>query len=890
MRWLALVCFASLLGWASAVVYSEDFYTDTYKSPSTSARWDTCTGNVSLTIDSNVSNWSITGVFPLAFAADPAKNRLYGWNTDGLDLYNTVNPYMPTLISTTYNCAPGPHQHSPGAAAYASNFLYLAAKEVDDVNTYLNALNVTTDTSFRKPGNSCSSYFFGDPPRLNFTSYLYVSTADATKLRISGNYLYLSTCGGGAASGLVHVYNITKPQTPVLNATLTVSSGDCVTDINVSNNRLYAVGNYSKLKVYNVTNVTNISLLGETNLGFEGLSLQVVGTTAFVIGNTSFASFDAANPSSITKLSNITCSVSGNYSNNFLSLLQVLPSGTFFFRPNQNSDGWSNPATVTVFNVSNAASLRYYGDLRFYTTATLRWRAFYAYDPQVMFAGFDDPYSIPDRLAVFNFSAVPRYRIEYNHIALSNNVTPATTWVGWATLNVTNDTPPSTRIDYYLSNDQATLLPWPSNGTRKAFPTQLQGFLRWDADLFSTNNQVTPVLDNLTIEYGSCNTTAECSSLNNPSFCNGSTLESRTYTVDPATCACVLDTAVPYACTASKSANCGGVWSFPKCALDSDCANQYPDQCQGRTWRDYNPPLGGPSSGTCDTAPYTCSCLPPAYTEYCIQNQCGATCEENSFCEGIYGPEAVCTYGCTCLPGGSISNLGPVAIANNATGFQGQTLVLTSGSYDADGGPLTYQWFNRTSLQDCVEDVVWGRNRPTLRIWCSTVGNRTYALQVEDNDAPVSLIDTANATAIFLASSEISYPSPTPYVSPTPEPGGGSTVLFDCPRLSYTDVTQVSVQCLEGGVACSSNEITFSGGTVRLLQQTNHLFVYELESSVAKDHEVTVSHPRLGSATCRITRVNTAASASVPDFNWLLLPLVLLTVIVLLRIRRKKTG
>ena len=113
-----------------------------------------------------------------------------------------------------------------------------------------------------------------------------------------------------------------------------------------------------------------------------------------------------------------------------------------------------------------------------------------------------------------------------------------------------------------------------------------------------------------------------------------------------------------------------------------------------------------------------------------------------------------------------------------------------------------------------------------------------------------------------------------------------ATVLYlSCPRIAYADSMEVTVICLEEGVACNPEEVHLEGAEAEFVTQSGQALVYRAQVPLAGEYKLSVSHPSLSSASCNVLRADTSPPATVPDFNVWLLPLLSLVVIVFLKNR-----
>jgi len=219
-------------------------------------------------------------------------------------------------------------------------------------------------------------------------------------------------------------------------------------------------------------------------------------------------------------------------------------------------------------------------------------------------------------------------------------------------------------------------------------------------------------------------------------------------------------------------------------------------------------------------------------------------------------------------------NQPPIAVVESATGPINTDLALVGhNSNDPDGFIDSFAWsLVSGDLTGCVENDL---DQGDMHIQCDSAKSLLYELTVTDNDAET---DSAQAAAVFNEGG----------------PGTGSStpgfaiqeltvIALDCPRLVATDETQVIVQCLENGVACSESDILLTGAPNSFVSQEANALYYSVETVQAGDFKLK-AETSFGSATCSIRRPQVEAG-SLPDFSVYLIPLFVSTALYL---RRRK--
>lgn len=122
-----------------------------------------------------------------------------------------------------------------------------------------------------------------------------------------------------------------------------------------------------------------------------------------------------------------------------------------------------------------------------------------------------------------------------------------------------------------------------------------------------------------------------------------------------------------------------------------------------------------------------------------------------------------------------------------------------------------------------------------------------------------------------------------------PAAPGASVGYASGPRLTTANETNITVTCLDNGVACKESQIEISGAPAELAHpQRGNTFIYTVKTPLAKDYELQVKTPS-GVSSVTIKRAS-AAKATVPDLNLFLLPLLAFAAVGLMRKRAQRDA
>ncbi|MBU1197910.1 PQQ-binding-like beta-propeller repeat protein [Candidatus Micrarchaeota archaeon] len=116
-----------------------------------------------------------------------------------------------------------------------------------------------------------------------------------------------------------------------------------------------------------------------------------------------------------------------------------------------------------------------------------------------------------------------------------------------------------------------------------------------------------------------------------------------------------------------------------------------------------------------------------------------------------------------------------------------------------------------------------------------------------------------------------------------PAPQEFDLLTLNCPRLSYTDSSEVTVQCLRGGKACQESDVQLSGAPIVSTQVIGNAFIYQIESVQSGSIHLRVSTD-FRTTSCTITRAG-IERGSIPEMHVLFVVLVLFSAFSLMRRR-----
>ena len=261
-------------------------------------------------------------------------NRVYvvGNNRTGADffIYDVAVPTNPILLGSLDLAADG------FAVVVSGNYAYVATNHASRELTVIDISNPNTP--------QLSGSHFNTP-------------AAGRGIAISGNTAYLVTNNNTTSPGYeFYAINISNPRSPTQLGGLNL--GAAARDIFVSGNFAYvaSTSNTQELQVVNITNPSAPTLAGAFNAtgNGDGLSVFVVGSTAYLAAGTSLYLLNVANPGSISQIS--TFAAGGTVYSVF-----VLGSLVFLGTDNNNQEFQvvyiCTPTNPTLYGYINLSSL-----------------------------------------------------------------------------------------------------------------------------------------------------------------------------------------------------------------------------------------------------------------------------------------------------------------------------------------------------------------------------------------------------------------------------------------------------------------------------------------------------------------------------------------------------
>ncbi|MBU1197371.1 PKD domain-containing protein [Candidatus Micrarchaeota archaeon] len=190
-----------------------------------------------------------------------------------------------------------------------------------------------------------------------------------------------------------------------------------------------------------------------------------------------------------------------------------------------------------------------------------------------------------------------------------------------------------------------------------------------------------------------------------------------------------------------------------------------------------------------------------------------------------------------------------------------------SASHDPDGTIVAWLW----ELNDTTDCILNGQQTDTFNVMCTEETTRLAILTVWD-DGGLSDSDEASITIL---------PPGAPPITPTPDPGGdgglpgeyqeASVLSLACPRITASDHTRITVQCIVEGKACSG--VVLSGAPHQLEAVNGNVFRYIVDTPLSINYEVRASSG-VGSDSCDIQRTGIVSSRT-PEWH----PIMILFII-----------
>ncbi|MFH1106415.1 MAG: PQQ-binding-like beta-propeller repeat protein [Candidatus Micrarchaeota archaeon] len=301
------------------------------------------------------------------------------------------------------------------------------------------------------------------------------------------------------------------------------------------------------------------------------------------------------------------------------------------------------------------------------------------------------------------------------------------------------------------------------------------------------------------------------------------------------------------------------------CNEDSDCAA---GACVGNFFRPYS----------CDGP--TCSCSYGA--PVCTVGECGAECDAGTPC----GSGTCDLASCIC-----VANTAPHADADAAgLGYSGDQFIpvdLDGRVWDDDAGDLIEDAGWHTPNADCT---ISGQGfipplgsasdiQTTAQITCDYGGDKTVVLRAFDGE----LWGQGTASVVLNGPTP---PPPPPPPSATPATQNASIVFLTCPRLTYANETNVTLQCLNESLPCDTGGIMLTGAPNDFYGFVGFGgFIYSVETVLDGEYHLVAYAQGVGTASCTVNRVG-LKEVSAPDVSPLLA--VLLAPLALLLARKMK--
>lgn len=239
------------------------------------------------------------------------------------------------------------------------------------------------------------------------------------------------------------------------------------------------------------------------------------------------------------------------------------------------------------------------------------------------------------------------------------------------------------------------------------------------------------------------------------------------------------------------------------------------------------------------------------------------------------------TVSFTLTPGGPVDQPPTVRIVDPSDPYVGIARVafpIKGTAVDSDGKINRFVWSYTVDTAPAGASCTINDDPVTLpadsvtgtgTMSCTEPGDYILHLQARDNGGNVVTADRAFSL-----------------VAPG-APGAGSgtsayALSLNCPRLTYANETDVEIQCLKAGTACTKDEVTaITGASATFKGQQGNALTYTLSTFLVKDYAITAS-TSWKTVSCSIRRVGPVA-ATTPDVNVLLLPLLGFAALALLR-------
>ncbi|MBU1197469.1 hypothetical protein KJ765_03050 [Candidatus Micrarchaeota archaeon] len=406
-------------------------------------------------------------------------------------------------------------------------------------------------------------------------------------------------------------------------------------------------------------------------------------------------------------------------------------------------------------------------------------------------------------------------------------------------------------LNYGLGNAWSSVIPgvWYNVNPRSAL-------VRWRSELRTSDGSMRPVVDSIrtTVESCGCEVDADCSG--DAWQCMPSNIFERRTFGCPDACECSFGDWAPGTCWESVQI-CGA-----ECNDDFDC--NLP--CSGgQTYQGFS----------CDANPTSCSCVPGVYE--CVIGSCGAACEDDSDC---LNPGDVCNpFSCSCGP-----NEPPIVDAGSGYAADVFGTISLAGTASDTGDIIEQAEWSLISNPPCTlndmayEGIGTDLVTATALLSCTEVGVYTVQLWATDDEGAEGQDQAIVIVALGDGNDGNNGPQDPNYSQPP-----SNLLLLDCPRLTASDLTNVVVQCLKNGVACSNSDILMTGSPNSFISQEKNALTYSVETELAGDYQLR-AETSFGSATCSIQRPN-AVAGSVPDFSVFLIPFFLSAALYLYRKR-----
>ncbi|MBU1197086.1 PKD domain-containing protein [Candidatus Micrarchaeota archaeon] len=223
------------------------------------------------------------------------------------------------------------------------------------------------------------------------------------------------------------------------------------------------------------------------------------------------------------------------------------------------------------------------------------------------------------------------------------------------------------------------------------------------------------------------------------------------------------------------------------------------------------------------------------------------------------------------------SNAPPIANAWGDYSGAPNTEISIYGTADDNSAINTMSWAKVFGPGNCVFDTTFvGQGSPTASlngtITCDAEGSYGIQLKVSDGDGAQA---SDNALVNIGSAPSATFEAVQPAV-----------VLLDCPRLTYQETTQISVQCLDNGVACETDQIVITGAPATLSTQDGHVFIFDVETLTDGEYPV-VADAGFDASSCTIRKVG-KETASFPETHPFIIALVVLASMAVVRLKKNK--